>query len=132
MDTALVSTLACPFSVTEYVDVGWLYLVTSCVSENNPAHGPFHRKKVMGVLSNYFLGDVNTGSIASMLTTFPSITSLSSILGMAGIYRYLLLVHDVHDSFAMPDYALPDIIRTECRKQPLECVSRRIPVCIRQ
>ncbi len=27
------------------------------------------------------------------------------------VYRYLLLVHDVHDSFAMLDYALPDIIR---------------------
>ena len=60
MDTALVSTLACSFSVMEYVDVGWLYLITSCVSESNPASVLFRRKKVMGVLSNYFLGDVNS------------------------------------------------------------------------
>ncbi len=62
MDTALVSTLACSFSVMEYVDVGWLYLITSCVLEKQPRLVLFHRKKVMGVLSNYFLGDVNLGA----------------------------------------------------------------------
>ena len=45
MDTALVSTLACSFSVMEYVDVGWLYLITSCVSESNPAWFSFAARK---------------------------------------------------------------------------------------